>query len=470
MAFDDRTRYLEGILEKARDEGNLKELIGALSYSGFYKHDEIGGQDYDGIRLRNFAIRALCQIGESAIEPVCVALQSDVRNLRRGAAMALGEIGDVRAMEPLTVALDDEDLYVRENAAKALESLGWQPVDDAKGASYWATKKDWKRCVQIGSSSVPALLFALQKQEFEGDRKAVADALGDIGDPRAVVPLLDVAGFHSIMGNALAALEKIVPDASLVEPLIKKIQKQCEVANQSYYMETRKGAVTICNTVCAALGRIGQPAISPLIRELQKPLYLPFTDHDHQIEECRMYRSHIVRALNQIHDPRAVEEFIQVLKTATELDQVTETVVHVLAGFDWRKWDLLTQGKYILAGMERDEILALGSTAFEPLCRILEDDQAQDGFKNKAASYLDLVGGIRAVEPLLQDLKSRGPNFDNISSLGGTGDARAIKPLFHLLNHGNKFIRKFAFHALSKVVRRPRTWLEIFQEKRKWVK
>jgi hypothetical protein len=48
---------------------------------------------------------------------------------RRLAAIALGEIGDGRAVEPLTEALADENLALRADAERALAKLGRPPVE-----------------------------------------------------------------------------------------------------------------------------------------------------------------------------------------------------------------------------------------------------------------------------------------------------------------------------------------------------
>ena len=44
-------------------------------------------------------------------------------NVRRGAAVALGELGDQRARKPLSIALEDDDNDVRSAAAAAIGKL-----------------------------------------------------------------------------------------------------------------------------------------------------------------------------------------------------------------------------------------------------------------------------------------------------------------------------------------------------------
>jgi HEAT repeat protein len=57
------------------------------------------------------------------VEPLIQALQDEDSFLRRVAAVAVGNIGDARAIEPLTRALEDEDSLVRQAAAEALEKI-----------------------------------------------------------------------------------------------------------------------------------------------------------------------------------------------------------------------------------------------------------------------------------------------------------------------------------------------------------
>ena len=63
---------------------------------------------------------ALGEIGDSrAIEPLIQALKDKDKYIREWAADALGEIGNERAVEPLIEALKDEYSSVRWNAVWA---------------------------------------------------------------------------------------------------------------------------------------------------------------------------------------------------------------------------------------------------------------------------------------------------------------------------------------------------------------
>jgi HEAT repeat protein len=131
----------------------------------------------------------------SAAMPVCVAMLGDRDAGTRGsAALALGRIGDRRAVESLILALADSDTFVRESAISALGKLG-------------------------DPRSVNALCAALNDSN-DFVRFDAATALGELKDPRAVEPLIAALKDPDpeIRGQAAAALGKI-GDPKAVGPL-----------------------------------------------------------------------------------------------------------------------------------------------------------------------------------------------------------------------------------------------------------
>ncbi|WXG41463.1 MAG: HEAT repeat domain-containing protein [Candidatus Freyarchaeum deiterrae] len=61
---------------------------------------------------------------EFIVERLIQALKDENKYVRRGAAGALGELGDLEAVEPLTEASKDKDSNVREMAIWALKKIG----------------------------------------------------------------------------------------------------------------------------------------------------------------------------------------------------------------------------------------------------------------------------------------------------------------------------------------------------------
>jgi len=171
--------------------------------------------------------------------------------IRKEAAQALGQIGDVRAVSSLvTVIKTDKVSWVCKASIEALEKLGWQPNTDEAGAFYWILKEQWDRCSKIGTPAVMPLISALE----DGVSKAAAvKALGQIGDVRAVEPLIAAFKNKSVTESAIDTLVKI--GTPTVEPLIAALR------DENWY--TRWAAAK-------TLGQIGDTrAIEPLIAALQ---------------------------------------------------------------------------------------------------------------------------------------------------------------------------------------------------------
>ena len=149
-------------------------------------------------RAQGSVVDLLAKTGPPAFRPLLGALGSDSGQARWLAAMALGKLGDARAVERLTALLADTMPTVRIEAARALGRLGdaravdalvalLKDTDDgAQAMAAWAL-------VKMGPKrAVAPLIDALKsnQQSWKG-RAAVAWALAQLQDPRAVEPLID---------------------------------------------------------------------------------------------------------------------------------------------------------------------------------------------------------------------------------------------------------------------------------------
>ncbi len=103
--------------------------------------------------------------------------------IRRGAVLELGRIGELQTAGTLIKLLDDSDENVRVNA---IQALGWMQAKEA----------------------VPALIKVLGGQDVIMKRRA-AQALGQIGDARAVQPLLAQIITHKEDFSENYSLEKL---------------------------------------------------------------------------------------------------------------------------------------------------------------------------------------------------------------------------------------------------------------------
>lgn len=128
-------------------------------------------------RLREAAQAVRCdkelaaRLGRRVVPVLIRALHDRDSQVRRQAALALGEIEDRRAVEPLGLLLQDECAAVREAAAQALAELG-----DARALDV---------LVQILHKDDSAKIVLCH------DRQDAAQALANLGTPQALEPLVE---------------------------------------------------------------------------------------------------------------------------------------------------------------------------------------------------------------------------------------------------------------------------------------
>lgn len=188
----------------------------------------------DSLKARKKAAKALGKTKDTrAVDPLVAALRDEEWDVRATVARALGKIEDPRGVKPLVSLLTDNVLYVRLEAALALDQLGWHAEADSEKAAYFVARGDWKACARIGPAAVEALIAVLRLKNLAGKSEA-ACALGQIGDPRAVTPLIAAlrlydGGFDVGQGflrsSAAVALGRI-KDPRAVEPLIEALKQR----------------------------------------------------------------------------------------------------------------------------------------------------------------------------------------------------------------------------------------------------
>ena len=224
---------------------------------------------------------------------------------------------------------------------------------------------------------VKGLIGALgyQKDPYGDLRRAAAEALGEIGDPRAVEPLIGSLKDDRVHLAAIKALDKI-NDRRAVEPLIGMLKSRGREASEAAAM---------------TLGHLGDPrAIEPLVAALGNG-------------------PAAAEALIQIGDARAVDPLIGKLL--------------------WKnQWPMFRDSREAAA-----ELLGRfgDPRAVEPLIAALKD-QDRD-VRKAAAEALGRLGDLRAVEPLLAFLGDIETGSAAIEALAKIGDPRAVEPLLAAL-------------------------------------
>lgn len=178
-------------IEGLKSKNDIDGLVKALDYS----------KDQN---IPLAATEALAKMGEQAIGPLCSALGHSNSHVRYYAAEALRITLDPRGVTPLIGVLADPDEDVRSAAAETLVEIGAPAVDSLINALkdpvvevYQAAAK---ALVKIGPPSVGPLIAALKASALDyGWQKRhgyepnkIAEMLGEIGDARAIEPLIEV--------------------------------------------------------------------------------------------------------------------------------------------------------------------------------------------------------------------------------------------------------------------------------------
>lgn len=186
-------------LGKFRDRRATEALLDALNdtwYGG-----SSGNYGYGSIAILPVvgkAAWALGELGDSrAVEPLintAIIKVADM-DLRENASIALGKIGDSKTVELMMGYLKVEDKYVQESAALVLVEL----MKNIRDRRY-----------------VPQLIATLRSNKIEEVQKSIIIALGYIGDPIAVNPIIEIIekgriGF--VLGASYEALERILGTA-----------------------------------------------------------------------------------------------------------------------------------------------------------------------------------------------------------------------------------------------------------------
>jgi HEAT repeat protein len=146
------------------------------------------------------------------VKGLIAVLQSHRDDRIRGqAARELGAIGDIRALDPLRNALRDKNRFVRESAVEAMGGIG--NPDTIEDLIVALMDKDWGVHVSAMQSlkkigGIRAILLLVQLLTYGKDdhfRLLAADVLSEIGDHRAVEPLIEALRSNNPEVRCLAA-------------------------------------------------------------------------------------------------------------------------------------------------------------------------------------------------------------------------------------------------------------------------
>jgi HEAT repeat protein len=304
-------------------------------------------------------------------------------------------------------------------------------------------------------NDIPGLIKALEYQKDYAVPWHAAEALGVIGDPVAVEPLIaaisrDARNTYSLRA-AVVALGQI-GDARAVETLISRLG--------DLDWDVRSHAA-------GALAQIGAPAVEPLIDSLGH--------FNKAVRELAAW------ALGRIGDPRAVEPLIAA--TADQERGVCTAALEALDKLAWKPGRTEAGAVYWITKGDWDECAKIGASAVKPLVFLLggSDEDARQGAVGALAKIGDpavkpliaILGdedeaagaaaetlakiGSPAVKPLIAALgdEDEAMRVAVIDTLAKLGDASAIDPLIAALGDQHEDVRMAAVRALEELAWKP---------------
>ena len=246
-------------------------------------------------------------------------------NVRRAAAAALGELGDVRAVEPLGLALKNPDW-----------EGDWNDLSAAADA-----------LVRLGAPSVGPLIGILEWHS-KVVRVVAAGALASVGRP-AVRPLITLLADSDLETRETAS--QIVADigADAIDELIEALKDA--------HIGRRQRAARI-------LGEIGDPGgVASLVQALRDPI--------------AGVRQAAARSLGEIADPSAADSLVNAL-TDSDLDVRKNAALSLAAMKDPRAIpELLHELRGPKPAAVLEALVKVGAPVVEPMLAMLADSKAR---------------------------------------------------------------------------------------------
>lgn len=364
---------------------------------------------------------------ERLLAPLIAALEDKSDKVRGQAALALGWIrapGYERSLPHLIRLTTSESAVVAQAAIEALGALGDRRAADRllelcghpEHRAYAAVA-----LANLDDIRAAATLRTLAREQ-DKDRKDhnVIAALGRLRDREAVPLLIELLGDETIRGTAANALGTI-GDPRAVEPLIGLLTAEGNTATAA----------------AQALGRIkDRRAVEPILDACPRKA-------DLNQGGIRIWPNDLTE--NPVHNQFAWALFdmryVAVEPLAQALADPSERVRRVAA---WVLYNLAIQ-----SGLDREDM----QPAVEPLVRALDDPAEIVRFH--AAMALGILREPRAVPTLLQALArsdEQSYHYGNSAAyLMQMADPSSVGPLIELLGHESPTVRMNAARALGRL-------------------
>ena len=434
------------------DPGNARVLIRMLNIP-----------DDTIVELAQTGLR---DFGHSASPYLCDALGSMWEPVRRHAAEVIGSIGDRECLPGLVETLDDDSPLVRAAAATAIGRIGDRggigPLIEVMG-DFDEVVRDavTDALASFGRDATHLVCIALEHATRKLARCTAIDALGVIGDERAVAILIEhlSSSYHLVRRAAITSLRHF--GESVVEPLMRMLSYNTSDITQLIDEVTSS---TDAETRIRAVNALGVLEDHRAVEDLKRLL----SDSDLRLATaaqealgrigCAAWgRGGAARVLGHIGDRRAIPGFLGLLDD----DSVTVRTAAVasLSGVG----NELDAGRLLVIAREdpdplvRDaaiitlrELIPGTAELFAAALDVLDDESSEVRVRATriAGEFLD----GRAIEPLLKLLSdpSWSVRIAAESALCSHGK-QVVSRLIEVLKTGSLFARRRAYSALGRI-------------------
>jgi HEAT repeat protein len=389
--------------------------IGQVNSQMFEKLKKTLEDTNESEQVRREAALALGEIRKpEAVQALIASLKSAYPSLKRQAALALGDIGTSEAVQELiNYGFKHPDNGFKENEVRsALATIGNSEVvkELIKALNNKEENISFRSAAafalaKIGNDrAVQALITALNKQSNNNSvQKTVVSALGEISNSKAVSALIKVLNDNKedieIRTEAISALGKI-GKSEAVSALIKVLNDNKE------NIDIRTGAIS-------ALGKIGNfEAVQAVINACD--------------DQNRFVNSAALKALGKINNSDALQVLGSALKHENDdvkrkaknaCNKITENISlpetnNVAPEFSSLQ-EIIKYVRWINNNSEKRNAAELALRNIDNpldvpyLITVLNDPNEYGDVKNKVASVLGKIGNNQAMEALILALKDK---------------------------------------------------------------
>jgi len=454
----------------------------AMGLDLVYPDIEKAIRDDDDADARNGAMEVLVKFGARSVPRLIRLLADKNGEVRNFAAVMLGDIGSREAVVPLINALRDMDENVRHGAAEALGRIGDRaalvPILELLREDFW---QQFPAVVALGemrdNRAVPYLLQLLSHEML---REPVIEALGKIGDPRALNPLVDIIGDPSAEHCALAASALVAIHTALSEeyryrnrlaeydectPIAHTISRQ-GVQNLTQLLRMEGNPATVGSAV-SLLGWRGDASVIPeFISLLDRDEYVDVVESailsigkpvipllrealSHHAENVRIVALRTLRWLGGIDDPADLLPLLGETAETVRLETLEALKGTTSAGLLPVLREMLESGTDTVRARVSEVLTHYPLDRIRPILECLMVDSAPE-LRKYGAMIIGRMeeGSAVLLEPLLRDASDI-VRREAVIAAGHRKFREALPLIREALTDGAIDVREAAVHALA---------------------